>query len=193
MTTLNAIILAGGRSQRMGRDKALVLWEGMPMLQRVYGVAVECGVPVYVITPWRDRYQDILPLDCQWLAESQPGTGPLVALAQGLAQLDGDWIWLLACDLPQLDAEILRSWIDRLKLLPASTLACVPRQTLGWEPLCGFYRREARSTLDEFLARGGRSFQQWLPHIEVEPISVGESEAQMLRNCNTPEDCPDIS
>ncbi|MGB7057964.1 MAG: molybdenum cofactor guanylyltransferase [Geitlerinemataceae cyanobacterium] len=188
MTTLNTIVLAGGQSKRMGRDKALILWDGIPMLQRVYRVAVECGVPVSVLTPWRDRYQNILPPDCQWIEESQPGEGPLVALAQGLAQLDSDWIWLLACDLPQLDVEILRGWIDRLKLLPESTLACVPQQTQGWEPLCGFYRREVRSNLETFLASGGRSFQQWLPQIEVEPTRVGKREARMLRNCNTPED-----
>lgn len=172
----------------MGRDKALVLWEGVPMLQRVYRMAVECGVPVSVMTPWPDRYREILPPDCCWLEESQPGEGPLVALSQGMAQLESDWIWLLACDLPQLDAAILRSWIDRLEFLSASTLACVPQQPRGWEPLCGFYRREARSSLDEFLAAGGRSFQQWLPHLAVEPIPVGEPEAWILRNCNTPED-----
>lgn len=188
MTHLNTIVLAGGKSQRMGRDKALVLWDGIPMLQRVYQVAVECGIPVSVLTPWRDRYQGILPPECRWLEESQPGEGPLMALAQGLAQLEGDWIWLLACDLPQLDAKILKGWIDLLEFLPASTLACVPQQTKGWEPLCGFYRREARSPLDGFLAQGGRSFQQWLPQIEVAPIPLGEREARMLRNCNTPED-----
>lgn len=188
MTHLNAIVLAGGKSQRMGRDKALVLWDGTPMIQRVYRVVVECGIPVSVLTPWRDRYQEILPPDCRWLAESRPGSGPLVALAEGWAQLDSDWIWLLACDLPQLDAEILRRWIEGLKWLPESTLACVPWQTVGWEPLCGFYRREARWSLDGFLAQGGRSFQQWLPQIEVESILVGERESQMLRNCNTPED-----
>lgn len=158
------------------------------MLQRVYRVAVECGVPVAVMTPWRDRYREILPPDCRWLEENLPGKGPLVALAQGMAQLESDWVWLLACDLPQLDAAILRGWIDRLPSLSASTLACVPQQPRGWEPLCGFYRREARSPLDEFLATGGRSFQQWLPRIEVAPIPVGEPEARMLHNCNTPED-----
>lgn len=188
MPILNALILAGGQSRRMGRDKALLLWEGVPMLQRVYRVAIACGVPVAVLTPWGDRYGRVLPERCQWLEETQPGSGPLVALAQGLAQLESDWIWLLACDLPQLDATILCGWIDRLADLPPSTVALVPQNPAGWEPLCGFYRREVRSPLNEFLAQGGRSFQQWLPQIAVEPILLGEPEARMLRNCNTPED-----
>ncbi|MDY6936689.1 MAG: molybdenum cofactor guanylyltransferase [Cyanobacteriota bacterium] len=193
MSQLNILILAGGKSSRMGQDKALVPWDGVPLLQRVYRVAAECDAPIWVMTPRSDRYRDILPSDCQWLSESQPGRGPLVALSEALSQLSGDWILLLGCDLPLLDAEILRDWISRLDELPASVLAMVPQQDEGWEPLCGFYRREVQPQLEQFLATGGRSFQAWLPQISVHPLAVGEAEAKMLQNCNAPEDLPDSS
>ena len=187
---LNILILAGGKSARMGQDKALVPWDGVPLLQRVYDTATACNAPVWVMTPWPDRYREILPPNGQWLRESQPGGGPLVALSEGLAQLSGEWILLLGCDLPLLRADILRGWIDRLAELPASVLAMVPQQSEGWEPLCGFYRREVSSELEQFLATGGRSFQNWLPKISVHPLSVSDAEAKMLRNCNAPEDLP---
>lgn len=187
---LNILILAGGKSSRMGQDKALVPWDDVPLLQRVYRSATECNAPVWVMTPWPDRYRDILPPNCQWLSEPQPGGGPLVALSAGLSQLSGEWILLLGCDLPMLRADILRGWIDRLDTLPASVRAMVPQQSEGWEPLCGFYRREVHSELEQFLVAGGRSFQNWLPQISVHPLSVGDAEAQMLKNCNAPDDLP---
>ena len=185
---LNILILAGGKSSRMGKDKALIPWDGVPLLQRVYRTANELNAPVWVMTPWFDRYGDILPPDCQWLPESQPVGGPLVALSEAFPQLSGEWILLLGCDLPLLNAAILRQWIDRLNTLPASVLAMVPQQDEGWEPLCGFYRRTVHSELAQFLAGGGRSFQNWLPNISVHPLFLGDAEAEMLRNCNTPED-----
>jgi molybdenum cofactor guanylyltransferase len=188
MTKITALILAGGNSSRMGQDKAQILWDGIPMLRRVYDAASACSSSVCVLTPWPDRYRDTLPPDCCWLEELKPGEGPLVALAQGCKQIESEWIWLLGCDLPQLRVEVLREWTSRLDPLPPDILALVPQQSSGWEPLCGFYRRSVESALDRFLDSGGRSFQQWLPQIAVRSISVGEAEAQMLHNCNSPED-----
>ncbi|MBE9041231.1 molybdenum cofactor guanylyltransferase [Oscillatoriales cyanobacterium LEGE 11467] len=188
--SLNVLILAGGKSSRMGQDKALVPWDGVPLLQRVYRTATELNARVWVMTPWPDRYGEILPPNCQWLTESQPGGGPLVALSVAFSQLSGEWILLLGCDLPLLRADILRGWIDRLDTLPASVRAMVPQQDEGWEPLCGFYRKDVQPELEQFLATGGRSFQNWLPQISVHPLSVSDAEAKMLRNCNAPEDLP---
>ncbi len=172
----------------MGEDKALILWEGVPMLQRVCGVAAECGASVYVLAPWVERYQGIVKLECRWLVEAQPHQGPLVALAQGLAAISAEWILLLACDMPLLQVDILKGWVQQLGGVSEEILAVVPRQSFGWEPLCGFYRARAREDLQAFIGEGGRSLQRWLDRLPVEPLPVGTLEAQMLRNCNTPED-----
>ncbi len=73
-----SLILAGGKSSRMGTDKALVLYKNKPMLQRVYQVAASCTEQVYVLTPWKERYQNILPSDCNYILETQPGKGQLM-------------------------------------------------------------------------------------------------------------------
>ncbi len=185
---ISALILAGGNSTRMGQDKAAIAWDGVPLLRRVYNVAIACTSSTYVLTPWPDRYRDILPPDCCWLEESQPGAGPIVALAQGCQQLDCEWIWLLGCDLPLLQADVLRQWIGQIDRLPPDSLALVPHYGDRWEPLCGFYRRSITSPLNAFLGTGGRSFQRWLPQIPVQPLSLSLDEAQMLHNCNRPED-----
>ncbi len=186
--TLVTLILAGGKSSRMGRDKALVDYQGKPMLQRVYQVAAACTEQVYVLTPWIERYQNILPSNCQYLIESQPGKGPVNGLSEGLAQISADWILLLACDLPLLNVEILQSWINKLPQIPTSTLALVPQRSQIWEPMCGFYRKEVKTELDSFLKMGKRSFQELLSGIEVEALNVDEKADLMLFNCNSPGD-----
>ncbi|MDJ0617666.1 MAG: molybdenum cofactor guanylyltransferase [Calothrix sp. MO_192.B10] len=188
MKKISALILAGGKSSRMGRDKALVYYQGKPMLQRVYDVAQECTQEVYVLTPWCDRYQHILPLDCNYLTESQPGNGPLYALCQGLKQISTQWILLLACDLPLLKTKIIQEWINTLDKVPEEIFAVVPHNSLNWEPMCGFYRHDALPELQSFLQTGGRSFQEWLSNIKVQALSVTPEMKLMLHNCNTPGD-----
>jgi molybdopterin-guanine dinucleotide biosynthesis protein A len=192
--SLAALVLAGGKSSRMGKDKALIPWRGIPLLQRVYKAAATCCQQVYVCTPWPQRYQNILPEDAQFLSEeATPGQGPLVALSQGLTQISAPWILLLACDLPRLEPILLRQWAMQLNQVPETVLALVPRQLTQWEPLCGFYRREAQLPLQQFIQQGGRCFQTWLVEIPVQPLPVDKQVARMLWNCNRPEDLSESS
>ncbi|WP_346290881.1 molybdenum cofactor guanylyltransferase [Sphaerothrix gracilis] len=195
MTSLAAIILAGGNSTRMGTDKALLQLDGQPLLQRIYQVAHSLSDPIYVVTPWGDRYRSVLPQECRWVAETPVNAedpfpeishGPMVGFIQGLRQVEADWVLLLACDLPNLQADILQQWAERLPQVPPGTVALLPHQPKGWEPLCGFYRRQSLPDLERFLATSGRSFQRWLSHQTVEPIEGWDR--RLLFNCNTPAD-----
>ena len=179
------IVLAGGQSSRMGQDKALLEIAGKSLLQRACEVAVVVTSQVYVLTAWPDRYRSTLTEESQFLVEYNPGSGPLVALTQGLTEIATDWILLLACDLPLLDAQIIQNWVNQLTNFPQSTLAVVPYQNSRWEPLCGFYRQQSLPSLQSFIDQGGRSFQAWLDQISAIPLPVGERESVMLSNCNT--------
>lgn len=189
--SLAALVLAGGQSSRMGQDKALLCWDGTPMLQRVCRAASPCCDRVYILTPWQERYQasisHTIP-NLHWLAETHPRQGSIVGLLQGMTEIEADWILLLACDLPLLDPVILQVWINQLDRLTNPILALVPRQSHGWEPLCAFYRKTALPELQNFIQQGGRSFQIWLSQISVQPLDVIGQESQMLWNCNTPKD-----
>lgn len=192
--TIAALILAGGKSRRMGQDKALIEFDGVPLLRRVYDVAHQCCSQVYVIAPWLDRYQTILPLDRHFLQEiiipeDLEPHGPLIGFAQGLThiqlQFSADWVLLLACDLPHLQGAILQTWMHSLPSLDRSVMAFLPKHPKGWEPLCGFYRPQCLPALNAYIAQGGRSFQGWLSSqiVQVAPLK----HPQMLLNCNTPQ------
>lgn len=185
-TSITALVLAGGKSSRMGTDKALLHWQGIPLLERVCQAALQSCPTVYVLTPWPERYQNFLPEPCEILLETMPGQGPLVALEQGVRQLQTTWLLLLACDLPILNPAILQRWQT---LLPTSgVMAVVPHDVGRWEPLCGFYHHQSHPLLQSFIQQGGRSFQYWLSTIPAQKIVLDTHTKAMLKNCNSPED-----
>jgi molybdenum cofactor guanylyltransferase len=186
---LTGIVLAGGKSSRMGQDKALLPIGGVPLLKLVCDRAIALCNLVYVVTPWQERYQHLLPIGCQFVREisivGEPNA-PIIGFAQGLVQAQSDWVLLLACDLPRLQVEVLQQWASQLDTVREDAIALLPRHAKGWEPLCGFYRCDCLPGLTDFISQGGRSFQRWLEQHLVQEISVGDS--QMLFNCNTPAD-----
>jgi molybdopterin-guanine dinucleotide biosynthesis protein A len=185
---LAAVILAGGQSERMGQDKALLELDGVSLLRRTWDVAHNLTADVQIVTSCRDRYQSQLPPAAQWLDESAPA-GPLLGFYQALLAVsvtDVDWVLLLACDLPNLQVAPLRQWSQALAELPAEMIAYVPKIQEHWEPLCGFYRCACLPSLQAYLATGQRSFQAWLNQATV--VAITTVPIGLLANCNTPED-----
>lgn len=191
MTTLSTIVLAGGKSSRMGEDKALIPIQGIPLLKKVCTVAQSFTDTIYIVTPWTEKYQHLHLPKCEFIQENPIQTqGPLVGFAQALEKVKTEWVLLLACDLPNLRIEILQDWVNRLDHVAAENVACLVKNTKGWEPLCGFYRSQSLPLLLDFINQGGRSFQQWLKLYPVAHLPL--SEPDMLFNCNTPEDLQQI-
>ena len=188
-TRLSAIILAGGKSSRMGKDKALIEMQGVPLLQRTANLVQGYANPVYIITPWIERYQRIVSANCYLLRETCPSgetQGPLVGFAQALVHVKTEWVLLLACDLPNLKTVAMEEWLLQLDHVYDKKVACLPRHEKGWEPLCGFYRSSCLTSLDMYIEGGVRTFQQWLQFNCVQELFV--SDRSVLFNCNTPLD-----
>jgi molybdopterin-guanine dinucleotide biosynthesis protein A len=210
---VSAMVLAGGLSSRMGRDKALIEVEGVPLLQRVCSVALQCTDRVYIVTPWVERYRPLSQQVFGAYSSSDPGVAraevpviqflpemraaddithsPLTGFLQGLSQLPAEpqhgWVLLLACDLPYLKASVLQQWIATLPQIPQNVTACLPKNPKGWwEPLCGFYRVDCQPRIATFVSESGRSFQRWLSQELVYELPL--SNPHMLLNCNTPAD-----
>lgn len=137
----SAVILAGGGSRRLGRDKALVEIGGRPLLARVLDAAAPSAVELLVITADREAHARALeghgwrpetpardPGDAdpdrsafrrdgarlRLLADRRPGRGPLAGLEAGLAEARSDACLVLACDLPFLPAEVPARLLDEL-------------------------------------------------------------------------------
>ena len=189
--SLSTIILAGGKSSRMGTDKALININGVPLLTRICNAALSCNSPVYIVTPWPEKYQDILPKNCIIIPESHHNNGPLWGFYYGLKSIpSSEWVLLLACDLPHLNSTVLQSWILQLNHVDQGAIALLPSHSKGWHPLCGFYRYNCFSLLEKFIKNGDKSFQKWLQKYHVQELQVHDQK--VLFNCNTPEDLAEI-
>ena len=192
-----AIALSGGKSSRMGRDKALLKINGEPLLFKTCQTALQIADDVYVVARSQEQYQQAIAdfNEHIFLVLDQKFDGALVGFWQGLkaisTQATPDWILLLACDLPNVQSEILQTWAEDLANLSDSAIAYLPSYSddnsqKKWEPLCGFYRWQVQDSLTEFINNGGRSFQRWLDYQEV--VEILDIPSIMLFNCNTPDD-----
>lgn len=183
---VSVLILAGGKSSRMGYDKALIKINGQYLLTRIYQIATELSNQVSIITSSQHQYQSILPDTTQFIIEPHPSQGPFVAFAHGLSFTKTEWVLLLPCDLIYLQTQEIKSWLKLLPPLPSETTALLPPHSKGWDCLCGFYRRSCLSSVQQSIAQGNKSFQRWLKKEKVSPLMV--KNKKVLYNCNTPED-----
>ena len=197
---ISAIALAGGRSSRMGRDKALLELEGETLLARTSNAALQVASNVYVVVRSPEQYHDAFNLQNSskiTMVLDRYLDGALVGFWQGLEAIADpcEWVLLLACDLPNLRGDVLEAWALDLENLPSQAIAYLPRHDSqdsrkSWEPLCGFYRLQCRDLLNDFIKSGGRSFQKWLSDRQErsQVIEIPNIPSAMLLNCNTPED-----
>ncbi|WP_324283059.1 molybdenum cofactor guanylyltransferase [Cyanobacterium aponinum UTEX 3221] len=187
---IETLILAGGKSSRMGQDKALLRINNKPLLLDTYSIAKEISNRVYIITYNIEKYKEILPSDVILISDSQPFQGALMAFAQGLKYVKSEWVFLLACDLPCLTLKEVKLWVSQLSQIPSEVMAFLPQNEKGWDCLCGFYRSSCYSSLNIYLQTNNRSFQRWLNQEKVRPIQV--KNKQVLFNCNTVQDYQSI-
>jgi molybdopterin-guanine dinucleotide biosynthesis protein A len=187
-----AAILAGGRSRRMGADKALLAFAGIPMLERAVRTASEVCSRLLVLG--RDRAPEAWPaaLKVEWWPDAAgPGEepqGPMPALMAALARA-AQPLLLVACDMPLLTAGTLRLLLDAHRSEAAATVA-TSRDSQGGEfvePALAVYAPACIPILRKLLETERGSFQglKRLPQVRRWPVP--EERAIELSNVNTPE------
>ena len=184
---LNALVLTGGKSTRMGTPKAELVYrpDGRSERERLLAACREIvGDRVYesVATARPEQAANVL-------ADRFVGTGPLGAIATAL-QHDPDAAWLVvACDLPFLEAANLRRLVDHRRPSAYATAYRLPEERFP-EPLVAIYEPKAYPRLLSFLGLGYACPRKVLINSEVE-IVVAES-AQAFANVNTPEERAEV-
>ncbi len=183
---MNVIVLAGGRSRRMGRDKASLTFLGLPLAVQVVERLRPCARRIIVVANDGAPY---LPPGIEVVSDLYRGRGPLGGLHAGLAASDAELNLVAACDLPFADPSVA--------LLLAACLggadAAVPVVRGRPQPLHAVYRRRCLAAVEEHLEAGHSSLVGLLERLEVR--WVGEEELRALGdpelvflNVNTPQD-----
>ena len=171
MTTVRSsvlgVALAGGRSQRMGTDKAMLRLGDATLLERSVRTLEAVTRTVVIAGGEAGRYH-IPGIPC--LGDIHPDTGPLGGLCAALESTNATDVLLLACDLPFVSAPLMQLLLSTEPLNPI----VIPRSDGVVQPLCGRYAAHLRPSLQAYLDGGGRKvmgFVSTLPHayLDIEP------------------------
>ena len=182
-----AVILTGGMSRRMGRDKGTILFEnGETLIARLVRRYREEFDEVYVSVNEAGRFDTA---GAPELVDLRPGQGPMAGLEAAFARTDASLVFLTAVDLPFGSPELVR----RLDELRAGQDACYIRRADGRpEPLFALYARSCQAPLAACLEEGRRSFRWLFDRIGVREVRERELREfdldHLLLNVNRPED-----
>jgi len=184
---IHGFILAGGKSSRMGEDKALMRIEGKPLVLRAAEV-LRPFVQEVTLLGSPERYAEFgFPV----VPDQWPDLGPLAGVCTGLLHSGAGWNIFLACDLPLLSVRFIQLLVERIHATPAD--AVVPRTEDGWQPLCAAYHARCCAVFMRGLEENRRSLIGLFDAVQVEAITMDEMAAAGLKsdelaNLNTPED-----
>ena len=185
---LHGLLLAGGRSSRMGRDKASLVVGDRGLSQAAYTLALLQRFCAQTYLSLRNE-QDI-PRGAEGvpvLRDESAAEGPMAGLLAAFRQAP-DAAWLaLACDLPFVHAGLLARLIERHEMEPTLPFVVFAAATGGEpEPLCAIYGPPAGPILARYAARGQFSPRRIM--IEESALLLELEDAAALRNVNTPQE-----
>ncbi len=165
----SAIVLCGGRSTRMGRDKASLPFGDELLLSRVVRLLREVAGEVLLVA----REGQALPLGLDAVRDPAEGLGPLAGIAAGLSAITGERAFVCACDMPLLRPALAR----RLLELSQGFEACVPVVDGFAVPTCAVY---AKATAE--LARELVAARELRPKALLESVRTRFVEGDELRD-----------
>jgi molybdopterin-guanine dinucleotide biosynthesis protein A len=177
----SAVLLAGGKSSRMGCDKAFLEIKGEPLWRRQLNLLKEIAPQkIFVAGPPRDEWGDY-----EILPDASENIGPIGGLTSALRACETPLLLALAVDLPKMTNLFLRSL-----LLEASGI--VPQLNGRFEPLVAIYPKVALAIAETHLSSNEFSIQKFVEecvaHRLVRPKKIRPSDASLFTNLNTPED-----
>ncbi|AHM58986.1 bifunctional molybdopterin-guanine dinucleotide biosynthesis protein MobB/MobA [Flammeovirgaceae bacterium 311] len=180
---LNGMVLAGGRSQRMGHDKGAIGWHGQE--QRYYMADLLKGFCSSVYISCRPEQQQGINNSHNTLPDTFPGLGPYGAILSAFqAQPDSAWL-VVACDLPLLDAPTLQYLTDNRNTAALATTFKSPHDNFP-EPLITIWEPKSYPVLLAFMAQGYTCPRKVLINTHIQLLEPPKAEA--LLNVNTPEE-----
>lgn len=187
----SAVVLAGGRSVRMGREKALLDISGEPLWRRQRDVLATAGATELLLSAraeqsWTRDTEGFTAL----VNDTRADGGPLLGIAAAFERATQPWLAVLAVDLPKMSP----LWFEALRRELAPGRGIVGRRDGYFEPLAAIYPMAIRAQADAAVARGEFSLQRLL----TEAVALGllrvreinSAEAAWFENWNEPAPSP---
>jgi len=181
-----AFLLAGGKSSRMGADKAFLKFRGRTLLERALAVISQVCPSVAIVgdTAQFSNYGSVVE-------DVYSGCGPLAGIHAALLRSSAELNLMLAVDIPFMSEDLLSYLLSAAE--QSSAVVTVPRTRKGFQPLCAVYRREFANVADLALRAGEYKIDALFKGVSARIIEEGELEKagfseRNFFNVNTPED-----
>ena len=174
-------ILAGGRSSRMGRNKALLTLDNRTFIEIAASVVAEAAGNVAIVGPPEIYLRFGIPV----VPDLQPNLGPLAGIEAALSASAADWNLIVACDMPRLALPLLRGILDEAQAHPHA--GCILPVSDGGraEPLCAVYHKRILPAISAALKAGTRKVTEALAEESIRYLPVS---GPAFENINTPKE-----
>jgi molybdenum cofactor guanylyltransferase len=184
--TLTAVLLAGGESRRMGKDKATIVFRGEPLWKRQIELLRSLR-PEKIFVSARTE-PSWLPSETELLLDEPPSRGPLSGLTKALERMPTSHLVVLAVDMPFMTDEQMRV-LWRLAAIGCGVLPMIHGRA---EPLAAIYPRESALDFTAALAGSDFSLQRVVRNLatgdQVKMFSIPEKDEHFYRSVNEPGD-----
>lgn len=164
---LDALVLAGGESRRMGRPKALLPFGDTTLLGAVVKRLRPLFRRVLVVAREKESFRGV---DVEVITDDRLERGPLVGLARGLAATEAPWCFVVGCDMPFIQPKVIK---HMARLLDGCD-ALAPLVGGRVQPLHAFYSRRCLSPATQLLDAGRVSLQALLASCRLSTIGADE-------------------
>lgn len=180
------VILSGGRSLRMGEDKAFIEIEGMPIVQRICRLFLLLFQEVIIITSRKERY---LQFGVKVYEDIIPDLGALGGLYTAITSASFSYSFVVACDMPFLRRNVIEYLIQKRDDYDV----IIPRTWDGLQPLHAIYSKNCLEAIQTVLKQNKRRIIDFLPLVHTNIVDSSEfysldPDMESFININTPED-----
>lgn len=183
---VTGVILAGGKSSRMGRNKAFLEVGGNRIINKTVSLFKSIFEEILLVTNTPEEYSD---LDLRIVTDIYPGKGSLGGIYTGLFYSGCDYSFVASCDMPFLRKDL----IEFLLSLKDGYDVIVPRLKDGYEPLHAVYSRKCLKPMGNMIKKNDLRIIGFYPEVKVRDVTEDElaafiSEPSPFINVNTPEE-----
>jgi molybdenum cofactor guanylyltransferase len=185
---VTGVLLAGGKSRRMGRDKRLLAVGAETLFGRSLAALRSVFYRVLVVVA---QDSPSIETDATVLRDLIPDCGSLGGLYTGLKQADADWVFAVACDMPFLDSEVIKRFIE----FKGEADVIMAKLDQGLQPMHALYHRNCVPIIERLLHAGELKIQRLAddPALRVrlvlpDELPLLDQDARAFYNINTPDD-----
>ena len=191
--SVSGVVFCGGKSRRMGRDKAELPAPDIRGDHREHSLLENAIAVLEQVAPFVFLASGDAPREPAFgkacVLDVQSGAGPLAGLVAALEACDTTWLCVLACDMPVVEAEIFHELLAHARQHQLDI--CLLESTAGIEPLCGVYKQSCAPAARRCLESGQRKMSAFHgSRLRVGTLAATEFAARedCARNLNTPEE-----